>query len=211
VLALAGCGGDHSSPQLADGSQPPELPASLEGLDDAVLTRMTVLPARDVEQSLLEACGSQPEDADTPVVERVGVSGSSFTFLRGGDSLYACDRIPDPLVIADPDRPGDGIWCGRAVGDVDEGRLNDPRLHLCTTADHELTGFAWVEPLQRTAWVVVKDAGRREVYPVADSLPVRVTTTSGTSEGSRASFPIQEYFADGTKQREYTLEAAVAG
>ena len=63
-----------------------------------------------------------------------------------------------------------------------------------------------------TEWVVVEDAGKREVYQVADSLPVRVTTTDGTApESSRASFPIEEYAADGTKQREYTLEAAVAG
>ena len=58
----------------------------------------------------------------------------------------------------------------------------------------------------------MSDAGRREVYEVAESLPVRVTTTEGVElESSRASFAIEEYAADGSKLREYVLETAVAG
>ena len=87
------------------------------------------------------------------------------------------------------------------------GMLNDPRLDLCTNTDDELTAFAWVEPRPDAKWVVVSDADKREVYEVAESLPVRVTTTDGTApESSKASFPIEEYAADGTELREYTLK-----
>jgi hypothetical protein len=212
VLALAGCGGDDSSPQLVDGSQPPELPVELADLDDPVLTRTTVVPARDVPKTRLQACGFQPESDDTSVVMRVGLHGSSYTFSGRGGSLYACDAVPDPSTAAEPDEPYDGIWCGGAAGFLDDGRLNDPRLDVCTNTESDLTAFAWVEPLQGTAWLVVSDAGSREVYEVAESFPVRVTTTDGTTlEGASALFPIEEYFADGTKQREYTLRAQVAG
>ena len=65
--------------------------------------------------------------------------------------------------------------------------LNDPRLSLCTNTDDEITAFAWVEPQPDAKWVVVSDAGKREVYEVAESLPVRVTTTDGTTpEGASA-------------------------
>ena len=126
--------------------------------------------------------------------------------------MYGCDKILDPINVEDPDMPGGGIWCGGAAGRLDNGMLNDPRLDLCTNTDDELTAFAWVEPRPDAKWVVVSDADKREVYEVAESLPVRVTTTDGTApESSKASFDIEEYGADGTKLREYTLEAAVAG
>lgn len=167
--------------------------------------------ASDVERERLDACGLPPE-VDTGVVERVGLRGASLTFVGDGSSLYGCDAVPDPSTAAEPDRPYDGIWCGAAAGRLDDGTLNDPRLDLCTNTDGELTAFAWVEPQPDAKWVVVSDAGKREVYQVAESLPVRVTTTDGTQpESSRASFDIEEYAPDGSKLREYTLEAAVAG
>ncbi len=76
-----------------------------------------------------------------------------------------------------------------AAGRLDNGVLNDPRLDLCTNTDDELTAFAWVEPQPDAKWVVVSDAGNREVYEVAESLPVRVTTTDGTTlEGASRVF-----------------------
>ena len=213
LLALAGCGGGDSSPQLADGSSPQAVPAALESLDDAVLTRTSVMAASDVDIFELDACGLRPEADNTVVVERTGLRGSSLTFEGRGSSLYACDEIPNPIDIEDPDEPGNGIWCGGAVGYRDDaGMLNDPRLGLCTNTDEELTGFAWVEPQSATKWVVVSDAGTREVYEVVESLPVRVTTTDGVEPfSSNASFDIEEYAADGSKLREYVLETAVAG
>jgi hypothetical protein len=146
------------------------------------------------------------------VVERVGVNGSSWTFTGKGSSLHACDTIPEPSTAEEPDRPYDGLWCGADTGRLDDGVLNDPRLDLCANTDGELTGFAWVEPQPATKWVVVSDDGHREIYEVAESLPVRVTTTEGVQqESSRASFDIEEYAEDGPKLREYVLETAVAG
>ena len=173
---------------------------------------MNVLPASGVEQRRLEACELAPEADDTAVVERVGLHGSSLTFIGDGSSLYGCSAIPDPVTVDDPDNPGGGIWCGAAAGRLDAGELNDPRLTLCQSEDGDLTGFAWIEPQPATKWIVVSDAGHREVYEVAESLPVRVTTTENIDpDGGQASFDIEEYAADGTELREYVLEAQVAG
>ena len=78
-------------------------------------------------------------------------------------------------------------------GRIDDGALNDPRLDLCTNTDSEITAFAWVEPQPDAKWVVVSDAGNREVYEVAESLPVRVTTTEDIIRKGRASFDVEEY------------------
>ena len=189
-----------------------ELPAELDGLDDAVLTRTSVIQPGQIDKGLFTACGHPPIPGDTIIVERTGVQGSSWTFVGQGSALYACDKIQDAINVEDPDEPGGGIWCSGAVGRLDAGKLNDPRLSLCTNTDDEVTAFAWIEPEQNAKWVAASDAGNREVYEVAESLPVRVTSTDGTASGStRASFPIEEYGADGTMLREYTLEAQVAG
>lgn len=212
VAALAACGGDSSPLQLADGSQAAELPAALDELDDAVLTKTEVTAAMDVDQVALVACDQRLESDATPVVERVGIAGSSWTFRGESSSLHACEKIPDPIEFEDPDNFGGGIWCAIATGRLDADGLNDPRLDLCQTAGGDVTGFAWIEPLPDAKWVVVSDAGTREVYEVAESLPVRVTTTDGTQpQSSLASFDVEEYAADGTKLREYVLETGVAG
>jgi hypothetical protein len=211
LLALASCGGGRSPSQLVDGSTPPDLPAALDRLDDAVLTRTAVKLESNLDQDEYEACEVPVDGRDRSVVERTGLHGSSLT-IESGSLLYGCDKIPDPFTAVDPDRPWGGIWCGSPNGRVDEGGLNDPRLDLCTNTAGELTSFAWVEPRPATKWVVVSDAGTREVYEVAESLPVRVTTTDGVRTGSsRASFEVEEYAADGTKLRQYVLETAVAG
>jgi hypothetical protein len=211
LTALAGCGGGDSPPQLVDGSEAAELPAELAELGDAVLTRTEVKKESDLDRDEYEGCGVPVDSGDATVVERIGLHGSSLT-IEAGYLLFGCDKIPDPFTAEDPDKPYAGIWCGSANGRIDEGRLNDPRLSLCSNTDDELTGFAWAEPQPAAKWVVVSDAGRREVYEVAESLPVRVTTTDGARPGSsRASFDIEEYTADGSKLRGYVLETAVAG
>jgi hypothetical protein len=208
ATALAGCGGAKSTPQLVDGSSASELPPQLEELHDAVLTRTSPVAAADVDE--LAACGFTPADDRTTVVQRVGVDASSVTFRGRGASLYACDKIVDPSTADDPDLPFGGLWCGGSVGRLDHGDLNDPRLDLCTNTDDEATAFAWVEPRMEAKWVVVSDGGTREVYEVAESLPVRVTSTENIGLG-KASFAIEEYTADGSKVREYMLDAQVAG
>jgi hypothetical protein len=211
AIAIAGCGGDDSPPQLVDGSRPPELPLELAELDGAVMTRTEIKSDSDLDLAEHEACGLPSHGGDRTVVERTGRHGSSLT-VESGLRRYACDKIPDPVTAEDPDLPYGGIWCGAANGRVDDGKLNDPRLSLCQDTDGDLTAFAWLEPQAGAEWVVVADAGYREVYEVAAGLPVRVTTTGGTEPASsRASFDVEEYDADGTQLREYLLEAAVAG
>ena len=211
LLALVGCGGGDSPPQLVDGSAPASLPAELDALDGGVLTRTELKNESDLDQDEYEACGVPADGEDRIVVERTGGHGSSLT-IESGRLLFGCDKIPDPAAAEDPDLPLGGIWCASPNARIDDGVLSDPRLNLCTSTDSKLTGFAWVEPQQATKWIVVSDAGTREVYEVAESLPVRVTTTDGATPGSsRASFDIAEYAADGSKLREYVLEAAVAG
>lgn len=210
LLALAGCGGGGSSPpRLADGSAAPHVPPPLAGVEGAVLTRASVRPAGEVDQERLEACGLSPAAAATPVVERVGVDGWSWTFAGAGDALYACDGIPEPL--GDPDRPGGGVWCGASAGRLDRGELNDPRLDLCTAEGGDLTAFAWIVPDLGVRWVAVKGGERRELYEVAGSLPVRVSTMDGVQPEGAATFAIEEYAADGSLLRAYALDAVVAG
>lgn len=205
--ALAGCGGD-SPPQLVDRGPPADLPAELAHVDDAVMTRVAIAPAGEVEG--LDACGLPPASDETDVVKRIGVHGSSLTFVGEGASLHGCNAIPN--TPEEPDRPYGGIWCSGAVGRQDPDGLSDPRLSLCQNTSREVTAFVWIEPEPDTKWVVVSDAGLQEVYEVAAGLPVRVTMTGGAElERSRASFDIEEYAADGTKLRDYALEAAVAG
>lgn len=206
---VAGCGGGEQ--RLADGSTPPVLPPGAPGgLANAVMTRTSAVAATEVEQGPLEACRLLPPGVNPAglVVRRVGLDGSSVTFASGS-SVNACDRIPDPA--ADRDR-GNGIWCGASVGRLEDGRLNDPRLDLCTAEDGALTAFVWVEPARGARWVVVRNGGAREVYRVAAGLPVRVTTTTGVdAERSSATFEIEEYGRGGIQLRFYTLRAAVAG
>jgi hypothetical protein len=212
AVSLTGCGGGDDPPQLVDGSPAAGLPAAIENLDEGVMTSTRVIPPGELNKGRFTACGQPPVPSNAVFVERVGVRGSSWTFVGRGRSLHACDAVPEPSTAKEPDRPYDGIWCGAASGRLDAGVLNDPRLDLCEDTDGELTAFAWVEPEPETRWVVVADAGQREVYEVAESLPVRVTTTDGVqAESSRASFDVEEYAADGTKLREYVLETAVAG
>lgn len=210
LLALAGCGGDASPPRLADGSALGNVPTALAHLDDAVMTRAAVKRESDLEQSEYRACGVPTDGPDRTVVERTGLHGSSLT-IESGSALYGCDKIPEPLTAKDPDRPYGGIWCASPDGRLNGGALSDPRLSLCPNARNEITAFAWVQPGPDTAWVVVSDAGRREIYEAAEALPVRITTTDRADPAGSASFEVEEYGAAGAKLQEYTLDVVVAG
>ena len=67
--AVAGCGGDSSSPQLVDGGQAAELPAELDGVDDAVMTRTAVSRESDLDDEY-DACDVPRDSGDRTVVER---------------------------------------------------------------------------------------------------------------------------------------------
>lgn len=211
LIAIAGCGGGDSPPQLVDGTTAGEPPAALNGLGDAVLTRAVVENESDLDPDEYEACAGPRDGGDRTVVERTGLNGSSLT-IESGRLLFGCDRIPDPLTAEDPDLPYGGIWCASPNGRLSKGGLNDPRLSLCPNTNDEYTAFAWVEPRPAAKWIVVSDTGTSEVYEVAESLPVRVTTTHGVEpERARVSFDVAEYAADGRRLRQYVLTATVAG
>lgn len=211
AFLLAACGSANApQPSLVDGSTPADVPVTLSEVDNAVMTRTTVVPARGLDAAALHACGLPPDLRDAArVVERVGVNGSSLTVRVGRSTVYGCDRIPDPA--DDPDRPYGGLWCDVSLGRLVGRALTDPRLGLCTDGHGDQTAFVWVQPLPGAAWIVVSDPGMREIYESALGLPVRVTTTDDVHRTGSASFDIEEYRANGSRVRAYTLDAAVAG
>ena len=72
-------------------------------------------------------------------------------------------------------------------------------------------GFAWVQPSDAAAYVVVQQPGHAEVYAASGTTPVRVTTTDVDLASSHATFAISEHARDGSRLRSYDLEAQVAG
>src|SRR5204863_2889666 len=99
-------------------------------------------------------------------------------------------------------------WCGGSFGLTRDGRLLDPRLQLCDRTKDRLVAFAWIDPLPEAKWIVVRDGSTSEIYPVAGSLPVRVSTTSDVfRERSLAVFHVAQYGADGTRLRSASVEA----
>ena len=214
AVASAACAGEKKPPaQLIDGT-PAQRPSSvtLERIaGDQIATTIVTVDARRVAPTSLAAqCLRRARDhsAVGPVVSRVGVNGESVTFRASSrQSLIACDR-------AAADTEGGSVWCGIAVGRLENGRLQDPRLDLagCRSAADDPVAFAWVVPRRATRYVAVGQPGFAEVYRVATGLPVRVTTTSGIDEeGSRASFHVTEHDRAGRLLRAYTLDAHVAG
>jgi hypothetical protein len=213
IALTVGCAGDDPPPaSLLDGSPPASLDVTLAGVDDpTVVTRGKIVEVDRVPPtSSIAECFEENRSASPAgvVVARVAVNGESVTFRdSSGHGLYGCDNSLGARI--------DGRrWCGGAFGRLDDGHLRDPRLDLgaCTTADGRVVGFAWLEPLNGVAYVVVRQPRFAEVDEVAGGLPVRVATTDGVEiEGSRASFDVSEHDARGRRVRAYRLETAVAG
>jgi len=213
-MSAAGCAGDEQPPaQLIDGTpaRRPSAAALEDFATDQIVTSIKVVDTRRVAPATRAAqCLRRARDHDAvgPVVVRVGVNGESITFRdSSGRSLIACDR-------AAASGEGRVVWCGIAIGRLEDGRLQDPRLDLagCRTAAADPVAFAWVEPGRATRYVMVRQPGFTEVYRVASGLPVRISTTSGIDrEMSRASFQITEHDGDGRLLRAYTLDASVSG
>ena len=212
LVLAAGCGGGGpKAERLLDGTQPPAVPAALRSLEgDVVVTRVRSVRARELDRKRLDACVGPFSDvrvgASDVVVERVGIAGSSLTFEHPARPvLYGCDASAGPTEQGGP-------WCGGAAGELEAGRLLDPRLTIgCRDASGAPVGFAWVEPEGDARWVAVEEPDYTEVYEVAGGLPVRVTTSRVEVTGSRATFEVAQYAADGREVARETLEAAVAG
>ena len=215
MLAVAGCfhgGREHAAgrPRLVDGSLPGAPPRELAALGGgAVRVRTRVLGA-DESRARIRAC-ARTFDVDVApgavLVERIGVAGRSLTFrAERAPWVYACDATAGPR-----ERPGP--WCGGAVGRLYGGRLRDPRLDIaCRRRDRGVVGFAWVHPARGARWVALEEPTYTELYEVVGELPVRVATGSGARiRGSRATFELRQYAADGSEVARTTLTAVVAG
>jgi hypothetical protein len=140
------------------------------------------------------------------IVERTGREGASFTVLAGPNVLFGCDMAPGP-------KGGSPRPCAVAVGKVSAGRLLDPRLTLrCGFGRPRPLAFAWIRPLRRTRWIVIRTASADEVYKTARRLPVRVATTVDVAaEDASATFEIEELAADGHVLTQETERIVVAG
>ena len=209
VLMEAGC--KHAGPappaKLSDGSRA-RPPVALTGVDGpTVTTRARIVRSIATEPGSAAArCLASSRSSETVVVERVDVRGASVTFLGPeGRSAHACERSGGDSQI-------EARWCGRAFGKLEDGRLRDPRLSLsCRDEEGEPIAFAWIQPGSEAAYVVVAHAGYHEVYPVADDIPVRISTSDVDLAASRATFAVSEHARDGRQLADYELEAAVSG
>jgi hypothetical protein len=212
VLASTACdGAEQATPdRLADGSRAHDAPVTLEGVTvPAILTsgRLGRVGAR-----MPEAVSSCVEDEwsgrdVSGWVWRAGARSESVTLLEvSGKAVLACDGSGSR-------GPGGRRWCGAAFGALTSEGLRDPRLDmLCASDDGEHLAFAWVVPLPRTRYLVVRQPAYAEVYAVAASLPIRVATSSAVDlERSAATFDLSEHDDSGTLLRRYELEAFVAG
>jgi hypothetical protein len=87
----------------------------------------------------------------------------------------------------------------------------DPRLSVtCTGSDGGPLGFAWVQPSAGATYVVVVDEGYAEAYPVAGTVPVRVTTDDVDAASSSASVELSSHASDGRLLSESIVQAHVS-
>jgi hypothetical protein len=209
ILMLAGCRGETpSAPStLVDGTPARPSPVVLEGVDDpsvATLVRVTPVDS-DAAGSTASCIAAIGVPAGGTIVERIGVSGRSVTYLDSGRrTAHACD--------ASTGSPRRTTWCAHAFGRLESGRLRDPRLSLsCRSDSGRPVGFAWIQPDAATAYVVVRHSGYAEVYSTTGDAPVRVTTADADLTSSRATLAISEHAKDGRRLHSRDLEAHVAG
>ena len=145
---------------------------------------------------------------DALVVERVGVDGESLTFAnRNRTGVYACDGGVDPA--GEQHLP----WCGTVFGELEDGRLLDPRLDInCRNRHGKPLAYAFVQPVAGAHWIGVEQDGYVEIYEALAALPVRVASTRGvTTVDARATFEVTQYDLEGRELVRGELEAAVAG
>jgi hypothetical protein len=198
---VTSCGGDGPPRLLFDGTRagppPPQFP------EDAVASRVEILSSTDLPDALRSSCPGLRAGVD--VVRRTGVAGGSLTFHDLHEAgLLACDAAPGEYELAP--------WCGVSAGRLYAGRLRDPRLDLCQSRDGRLTGFVWIEPRSDARWIGVDQGSFTEIYVVAGDLPVRIASTRDVElAGSRASFDVTQYSAEGRELGKTRVEAAVAG
>jgi hypothetical protein len=199
--------------KLADGSTSKPIPAALERLGKtAVLTseRTVLLRTLDAQgRACVRLNAGRTLAPDQMLVERVDQLGASVTFRpRGGPFVFGCSSAP-----GSSGGPGGSVgWCGHVVGEIRQDHLLDPRLDIaCKTAAGDPIGSAWIEPVARARWIVIRGRGVLQIYPTAVSLPIRVTTLSADVPTATAVFRVEQYDMHGAHVSEATLRTAVAG
>lgn len=201
-LVVPGAAVSSSHRRLVDGSTAPPVPSVLRSYKGLTTTRVLVRSAASVG-ALMSSC-PQASQAHGQVVERVGVSGRSITFVVGRTDLVGCDRNPRA-------RASYGPWCGTSGWNLVRHRVSDPRLDLCYDGHgRPVIAFGWINPLSRAHWIVIDQPGYREVYPTAGGLPVRVSTVSGLEHRGGAVFRTAQYDAAGVLLVRRKVVAAIA-
>lgn len=201
--AGAGVAGRIAPARLVDGSMPPAVPRALRGGHGRlVATRVRLVRARQRRTQVAACVPGDRIPGGRQVVERIGVSGRTLTFLGLSSAVDGCDRSP---------RAVSRLWCGRAAWPLRHRRVSDARLSICTGGrGRPVAAFAWINPLPRAAWIVLEQPGFGEVYSVAGRLPVRVSSVAGIHYG-RARFRYAEYDAKGVTLAKKTITPAIAG
>lgn len=205
ALLAAGCGHADDRPErLLDGT-----PAShFRPVDASVIAAGRLVQLDDRADDCLAPTDRANVAADTPAVERVGVDGESLTFAsRDGSVVFACDGGVDPA--GERSLP----WCHTVVGELDHGRVLDPRLDvLCRDRRQRPVAYAFVEPVAGARWIGVLQDRYVELYEALGRLPVRVETTTGVElDNARARFEVAQYDPEGRELTHGVMEASVAG
>lgn len=205
ALAAAGCGRVVDRPtRLLDGT-----PAThFRPVEDSVIAFGRIVQLGDRADQCLAAADQAKVAADTPAVERVGVDGESLTFAsRDGSAVFACDGGVDPA--GERSLP----WCHTVVGELDHGRVLDPRLDvICRDRRRRPVAYAFVEPVAGAHWIGVRQDAYTELYEALGDLPVRVVTTTGIDpDNARATLELTQYSPEGRELTHGEMEARVAG
>jgi hypothetical protein len=202
---LAGCDSrDRGRPQRLLDGEPAQQFAPVE---NSVVTIGRVLEGTTLG-GRFASCKPDDVPTDAIVVERIGVTGESLTFVSAdGRTLYSCDGGSDAAHERKPP------WCGGSAGRLASGKLLDPRLDiLCRDRDGKPVAYAWLEPGGGARWIGVDQGSYIELYEVLGDLPVRISSARGIDlQDSHATFAVTQYDETGNALLTGNLEARVTG
>lgn len=69
----------------------------------------------------------------------------------------------------------------------------------------------WIDPDPRARWIVAREQGLAQVYPVVGPLPIRITTSAVDVRSASATFIVEQYDGTGGRVAFSIVRAAVAG
>jgi hypothetical protein len=154
LVAPALAGASDSAHKLIDGSKPPSIPKVLrESGGRLTMTRVRAETVTSISGVLTHCPESDQALHPGRVIERVGVTGRSVTFLVDHTTIAGCDRSPRARSIF-------GRWCGASGWHFARGRLSDPRLDVCyDRRSRPVIAFGWINAVRRAKWIVVDQPG----------------------------------------------------